>query len=324
MRVPTWLRYPHIETEAQRLNLTFNEAFTQYLHYSTSHMKESSVYSIRNVFMNHILPVLGDKNIYEISKTDYYALFDSMMTTVSPHTKKPYSRAFITKARGYLRTFTQWLQERYDVPNTLSSVKLPKQIKSKPTSHNYNIWTEEDFNQFIAVVDDEIYKAFFYTLFYTGCRKGEACAFSDEDYKNGQLHIYKTVTYKALDGSPYKITATKANRNFFVPISQKLTVVLDEYVVWKKENGIPSEFLFGGSRPLPAETIRRKYSEWCEQANVTKIKIQEFRHSYASLLIHKGANSYVVGDLLGDTPQQIMITYGHLYQTDKFDVVNKI
>jgi hypothetical protein len=42
------------------------------------------------------------------------------------------------------------------------------------------------------------------------------------------------------------------------------------------------------------------------------------------MLIHLGANLMVVADLIGDTVEQVMKTYGHLYQEDKLNILSKI
>lgn len=36
-----------------------------------------------------------------------------------------------------------------------------------------------------------------------------------------------------------------------------------------------------------------------------------------------GANFLVVDDLIGDTVEQVIKTYGHLYEADKVDILSK-
>ncbi|MFQ9738883.1 MAG: hypothetical protein ACLR06_15010 [Christensenellaceae bacterium] len=54
------------------------------------------------------------------------------------------------------------------------------------------------------------------------------------------------------------------------------------------------------------------------------IRIHDLRHSYVSMLIHLGANLMVVADLIGDTVEQVTKTYGHMYETDKRAIVEKL
>lgn len=47
-------------------------------------------------------------------------------------------------------------------------------------------------------------------------------------------------------------------------------------------------FVFGGIKPLSTTTIDRHKKKACEKANMKEISQHEFRHSYATRMIHKG------------------------------------
>ena len=57
-----------------------------------------------------------------------------------------------------------------------------------------NFWEYEEYRQFINVVDNLLYKAFFSTLYYSGCRKGEllALTWADVNFEEGSINIDKT------------------------------------------------------------------------------------------------------------------------------------
>ena len=54
------------------------------------------------------------------------------------------------------------------------------------------------------------------------------------------------------------------------------------------------------------------------------IRIHDLRHSFVSMLLHKGANFMVVADLIGDTVDQVIKTYGHLYESDKKATIDSL
>lgn len=63
----------------------------------------------------------------------------------------------------------------------------------------------------------------------------------------------------------------------------------------------------------------------CELAGVKQIRIHDFRHSCASLLIHKGANIITVSKFLGHTKiEETLNTYTHLYSNALSDITNLI
>ncbi|MRA58583.1 tyrosine-type recombinase/integrase, partial [Bacillus thuringiensis] len=64
----------------------------------------------------------------------------------------------------------------------------------KESKKRINFWEFEEFKQFISVVDEPMYKAFFSTLYYSGARKGELLALTWEDinFEEKTINIHKT------------------------------------------------------------------------------------------------------------------------------------
>lgn len=66
--------------------------------------------------------------------------------------------------------------------------------------------------------------------------------------------------------------------------------------------------------------MRRNFTEAIRNANANPIRLHDLRHSYVSLLVHKGANLAVIADLIGDTIEQVTNTYAHLYESDRKNI----
>ena len=96
--------------------------------------------------------------------------------------------------------------------------------------------------------------------------------------------------------------------------------VKEELAIYKGE----SPFFFGGDKPIADNTLRRVFIAYCKKAEMKPIRIHDLRHSFVSMCIHLGANIMVVADLIGDTVEQVTKTYGHLYETDKREIIDKI
>lgn len=323
--ITTYCKLAPKNLKPTKTGINFEQAWELYFKHIVSYLKESSCYAIRNSFETHIIPYFKGRNLEDLSKQDFYEWQDQLLIKISPTTNLPYSRTTITKVRGYFSAFLTWCDERYDIPNLLNRVKLPKSVsRQKAGLKKFDFWEDSEFYKFIDTVDDILYKTIFSLLYFTGCRKGEAVAASDEDYTAKGFHIYKTYTNKTLDGTVYKITASKARKDFYVPIVEELRLQLDEYIRWKHENNISPQFLFGGDKPIAFETLRRKFDYYTARANVKPLHIHWLRHSCASLLIHHGASPQAVADWLGDNVEQILNTYGHLYESDKEKLCLKI
>ena len=63
----------------------------------------------------------------------------------------------------------------------------------------------------------------------------------------------------------------------------------------------------------------------CEKAGVKQIRLHDFRHSCASLLIYKGASINMVSKFLGHSKiEETLNTYTHLYSNALSDITNLI
>ena len=179
------------------------------------------------------------------------------------------------------------------------------------------------FRAFIDHVDDVTWRTFFTFQYYTGCRIGETLALQEKDYTGDAVRVDKSLSKRTLTDDFFENKSTKTGKRRTVPLPRLLQRSLDEYIAWKRAGGIPDAFLFCNERGehLPHSTIRRRFDVYTEAAGLPRIKIHDLRHSYVSLLIHKGANLAVIASLIGDSFEQVTNTYGHMYESDKINAV---
>ena len=293
---------------------TVAELIPQYIISLQNQNKDSSIYDKQNLYALFVIPALGSLTVPELTIERLYQWQDELWTSRNPKTNEYYSYNYLKKARSYFSSFLGWCESRHGYTNNLSKVVLPKKRTAKT---EMLFWQREEFEKFIAVVDDPMYHAFFTMLFYTGRRKGEILALTPADVKSDKIIFNKSLTQKTLNNAPYKITSTKSDKVYSTPICDTLAKELKQYV--------PNEpFYFGGVSPVPAETLRRKFDMYIKKAEVKRIRIHDLRHSFVSMIIHLGANFTVVADLIGDTVEQVTKTYGHMYEEDKISVIRRI
>ena len=91
-----------------------------------------------------------------------------------------------------------------------------------------------------------------------------------------------------------------------------------------KEYEGETPFFFGGEKPIHENSISNHFKRYCKIAGVKEIRLHDLRHSFVSMCIHLGATVPVVADLIGDTQQQVMKTYAHLYESDKNEIIKRI
>ena len=121
------------------------------------------------------------------------------------------------------------------------------------------------------------------------------------------------------------LTAT-SNRK--IPICDDLYDSMKEYYnsVKQFKNFNEEFYCFGedkGITPIPYSTARRRKVVVAERAGVKEIRLHDFRHSCASLLINSGANISVVSKYLGNSDiNETLNTYSHMFDSALNSVVN--
>ena len=286
----------------------------EYLSSLSNQNKESSIYDKGKIYDKFIVPVLGEMEIEKLDTRTLYQWQDEIWRMKNSRTGEYFSSKYLLKIRAHLNSFLGYCESRYGIPNRLKDVKLPKKRTGAKT---FSIWSMEEFETFLSAADDPMYHALFTLLFYTGRRKGEILALTQDDIRKDGILISKSITRKTLSGDTYGITTTKADKSQLIPVCGRVRTELASYRPM-------SPFLFGGSHPVADNTLRRRFLEYTEKAGLPQIRIHDLRHSFVSMLLHMGANLMVVADLIGDTVEQVTKTYGHMYESDKLKIIARL
>ncbi len=294
--------------------LTVETVAPLYIASMSNQNKDSTIYDRRGNLYNFILPYFKNARIADLTPERLYKWQDDLWQAKNPKTGDYYSYSHLSNIRGTMSTFLAWCEIHYGTVNNLRKVKKPKRRTPKTAMQ---FWTREEFNKFIAVADNPTYRAIFYTLFFTGRRKGEVIALNADDVHRDYIVFDKTYTRKTVDKDAYKITTTKNERRAKTIICEPLKAALAAYTPQKP-------FYFGGNAPIHENTIAHAFDRYIEKSGVKRIRIHDLRHSFVSMCIHLGASVYVVADLIGDTVAQVFKTYGHLYDEDKQEIISRI
>ena len=79
----------------------------------------------------------------------------------------------------------------------------------------------------------------------------------------------------------------------------------------------------GNKEPIHPWYLRNRKNKNAEKAGVKQIRLHDFRHSCASLLINSNASINVVAKYLGHAKiDETLNTYTHLFETKMDEVLN--
>lgn len=323
--------------------LLVKDLYEEYVKYISSRLKAGSVRSASDVLRLFVLPDFGDREV----------------ESLTPQEIREWQERIIAKEFGYKYKakiycgFTAMLNygiKFHDLKENV--VSRVGNFKNTDRKKEMLFWTEEEFKQFYAAIDDDLFRVYFSFLYLTGCRKGESLAltWNDIDFVRKEVRINKSLNRKQKSqgvkeqtsiplvssdigwhisaSRSYEITTPKnksSYRNVLMPMNL-VKMLWEHQKHCKEEYGYRSDwFVFGGEEPLSDQTIRRRLNEYADKAGVKRIRVHDIRHSHASLLINKGQNILIVSQRLGHSDvTQTLNTYSHLMPNVQRQIINAL
>ena len=163
------------------------------------------------------------------------------------------------------------------------------------------------------------YYVFFSIAFYTGMRKGEINSLKWENIDGVTIKVRTSVSQKVKGGYVEGDTKTVSSvRDVIMP--EPLRRIVEEHRARQQRDSrfTESYYVCGGTKCLPDSTIEHRNQQYASAAGVKHIRIHDFRHTHASLLINEGINIMEVSRRLGHRDiKETLETYSHLYPREE-------
>ena len=316
-----------LELTRSQNNITLSQLMDKYLANAKTQVKESTVDNNQGALKKWVRK-FGDMYVSEITRAELQDFVDELDAR--------YSKRYVEKIFYCGNTmFNYGLTKELIDKNPLTGVerdKRPNEMKKEML-----FWEPDEFEKFIANVDDIMWKTFFSTLYMMGIRRGECIALTwkDIDFVKKTMSIYKTSSAKQRNKKVKYTTPKTKNSYRIITIPDALLSLLKE---WKSVESTFSgfsenSFVFGNDLPLPAENIRRNFIRYIKLTNdklrdeekIQQIRIHDLRHSHASYLINnmeKGFSDYDIAKRLGDTVETLHNTYAHWFKTKDSKIID--
>lgn len=303
--------------EAYTSNITIDMAFHELLEIKKRKFKPQTIKKEENLFK--YLLVLKDKRINNLNLNTYNKFIALLKEqNIGNHYKN--------KILGLLRQVIIYSKKYHNTSNYILEF-IENFSESNIIKSEMKFFTLEEYKKFDCVIDNFEYHVFFEVLYYLGLRQGEcqALTWNDINFSENKISIGKTLTTK-IKGQKYTISSPKTKSSIrILPLTKKLSDDLKTM----KNNAIKYKdysdnwFIFGNAMPFPESTIKKRKNEYCKKAEVQQIRIHDFRHSCASLLINQGASIALVSKWLGHSKISTTLnTYTHLYKSELENVSN--
>jgi integrase len=289
-----------LNKERQSSDMTLNSLIELYYEDMGARLRETTMDNKRFMIDTKIIPYFKNMPINKINAASIRKWQNTLIKD-----QKGYAQTYLKTINNQFNAILNYAVKYYGLPSN------PMHIAGsmgKKKADEMQIWTVDEFKQFIKVVDKPAFKLVFEVMFWTGLRIGEALALTPNDILSEKvIDVNKSLARKNGEDRIYDPKTTKSARQ--VPIPDFLFQEIQCYL--KSIYGIqPSDKIFY----MTKSTLNKALTSFAALAGVKKIRVHDLRHSHASLLIEMGYDILLISKRLGhENVETTWNTYGHLY-----------
>ena len=314
------VRDSYTNKQTNKTNLSFENLYNKYL-YECEHVYKMAFNTLKKkrIFYNIEYYKLAKYKINQISKNDLILFFNQINR--STHEKNEILKM--------LKAFFNWCCKNNYIDISpalyLNKDKVPKPI--------LNYWLQDDIDRFIKTLNDNmddpsarLIKILTISMLSLGCRLGElrALTFNDIDFNKKIITIRNSIEY---DTSLNRLKGNSKNkmaqRDIFV--TNKYLNEIFEYKKFLTNNiGIhikkdtPLLISYYTGNKIGDVALRSHFKHYIELSGVPKIRMYDLRHTYATLMMERGIDMYVLEKSMGHSKISTTIdTYGNVSNNSK-------
>lgn len=304
------------------MNMTFKELYTKYYEVQKDVVRWSTLKTYRDRIK--YIGMFDKVKLKDMDATHYQKWRAKMM-------KVDISNSYKNEIQKFLKIVINWATKTYGFNMSKFYSRMESFTSASDLKKEMDFYTLEEFNQFISSSPNLQIRCMYETLYYCGLRRGEArgLQWKDINWTDKRIFITKqAVTHGSETCSNYELTKPKTEKsNRILPIADILFEDLKKLYEEQKQYAEFNDewFIFGNYIPITFYQMRHKNVEIAKSANIKRIRLHDFRHSCASLLINNNANIAVVSQFLGHSSiEETLDTYTHMFKDKLNDAVNTI
>ncbi len=277
-----------------------------------------------SIYSKYLSPVFGNQLIENVFNKDtikeWYNSFVEDTTISVKRKNKVITRFKDVLAYAYRHLYV-------DAPTYQICDVVLKHIRENVIQRKEkDVWSREEYEQFIDVIpSDSIWYPFFILFGELGCRIGEiqGLQWKHVDFDKGNIFICQQVIEGTGEGhwiieTPKTSSSIRYNR-----LTEETTALLLE--LKNIVRGKNEDFIFGGSKPKSRHAIRNAMYKYSALAGVHKITPHGMRHSNASWLVETVETMEdvkVISNRLGHSSTQMTLdTYSHVLNSRETSMI---
>lgn len=315
----------------QSKKITVHDLYKEYIASKNGEIRDATINRCNIAFSNHILPMFENTTLDKLTP-QALANWKAGINEKTLPSKNGEERKLQIKTKqnifGEFRAVLNYaVRMEYMPTNPLTKIGNFKDANVIKKEMLY--YTPDEFKKFIAAALESAENAstnlawdfyvFFSIAFFTGLRKGEIHALRWSDIDGNYLSVKRSITQKLKGGDVETPPKNKSSiRTIQMPAPLR-SILAEHKARWQSLQGFNEDFrICGGTHPLRDTSIENANKRFAELAGVKKIRIHDFRHSHASVLVNNGINIQEVARRLGHSNiEMTWNTYSHLYPKEE-------
>jgi len=266
----------------------------------------------QNIVEHHLIPALGQVQLKHLHPQAIQSYYGKAVEKLSARTVHKHHR-LLSQALKYA------VRQGYLGRNPCELVDPPS-WKGKPM----RTLTPGEVEVLFDTAKDSHFYPLYYSAVSTGLRQGELLGLRWRDIDLYMLSISVIrVLYKRRGVCQFKEPKTTHSRRR-VAMTPKLALFLREYrtereTIYRelgKELTLDSlVFAYPDGRPLDPSVLSHEFARLAKQAGLERVRFHDLRHTFASLMLLRGAKPKVISEALGHSSVAFtMDVYSHIIE----------
>lgn len=326
-------------------DLTLNDYALKWLQHVKDHggpsqagASDSTLADYAKTLRLHVLPILGERTLAEITPADVKDLQASIREAISTPTKRkdgkesvrPSGRTTANKARKVLLAiYNLAMQDGDATSNPAQATKGTGTAVRKE-----RLWTPEEVQKVLHVLrtgeilnedlqadrskydgsGESWYSTLIYVALSMGLRRGELCGLKWSDIRGGKLHIERSYSQA---GKIWRVGPPKTPESFrALPIGQNVMTALEEHRIrlerhardtkrtWQENDWVfPSQ---AGTLINPPN-LGRRLNEYADKAGVDRIRFHTLRKIFTTEFLRAGGSPKQAQYWLGHATSKLVM-----------------
>lgn len=295
-------------------DMSFKSLCDLYLADCKARLKQSTLIIKQAIIENICVPFFGNRPITDI-KSGLIRNWQNQLLTHTPAYKPTYLKLCNTQLSAVFNYGVKYYGLRSNPVHIAGTI-------GKAHSGRIDFYTIDEYKKFSNCLKDNIaLHTAFELLFYAGLRCGELLALTVSDFNAADDTISINKTYQRIMRKDVITTPKTEKSKRIIQLPHTAAVHLNEYINTLYEPQ-PQERIFA---TLNKHTLKVAATQAANKAGLKEIRLHDFRHSHASLLIELGFPPLVIASRLGheDIKTTLQI-YSHLYPSKASEVATKL